>query len=339
MWILEIFFVATLATTAPSVTPAPPLGPLVPLEEDSVDVFIDEMAAKHGFDRGELERVFGRIRSSAKIVELMDRQAKLKPWQDYRALFVNREKITHGFRFWRNNADKLAEAREKYGVPEEVIIAVIGVETHYGRNTGRFGVLEALTTLAFDYPKRSKMFRLELEHYLLLAREETLALATPRGSYAGAMGIAQFMPGSYRRYAIDFDGDGKRDLFENTSDAIGSVANYLTAHGWQRGEPVAIPANVESSAATSFEASKLSTRASLEELKNRGVTVSGAYPGEKEAIPLALHNREGAEYWLAFDNFYVITRYNNSVYYAMAVYQLSRELRKQKDAQAAAADR
>lgn len=332
MWILELFLLTTLATAAPSVAPAPPL-------EDSVSVFIDEMAAKHGFDRGELERVFGQIRSSAKIVELMDRQAKRKPWQDYRALFVNREKITHGFRFWRNNAAKLAEARAKYGVPEEVIIAVIGIETHYGKNTGRFRVLEALTTLAFDYPKRSKMFRLELEHYLLLAREETMALATPRGSYAGAMGIAQFMPGSYRRYAIDFDGDGKRDLFENASDAIGSVANYLTAHGWQRGEPVAVPANVERSAATSFEASKLSTRVRLDELKIRGVTVSGVYPGEKEAIPLALHNREGAEYWLGFDNFYVITRYNNSVYYAMAVYQLSRELRKQHDAQADEDDR
>ena len=332
MWILELFFLTTVATAAPSVAPAPAL-------EHSVNVFIDEMAAKHGFDRGELERVFGRIRSSAKIVELMDRQAKRKPWQDYRALFVNREKITHGFRFWRNNAAKLAEARAKYGVPEEVIIAIIGIETHYGKNTGRFRVLEALTTLAFDYPKRSKMFRLELEHYLLLAREETMALATPRGSYAGAMGIAQFMPGSYRRYAIDFDGDGKRDLFENASDAIGSVANYLTAHGWQRGEPVAVPANVERSAATSFEASKLSTRVRLDELKIRGVTVSGVYPGEKEAIPLALHNREGAEYWLGFDNFYVITRYNNSVYYAMAVYQLSRELRKQHDAQADEDDR
>ena len=336
MWILELFLVATVATAAPSVTPPPPLRPL---EKDSVNVFIDEMAAKHGFDRSELERAFGRIRSSARIVELMNRQAKRKHWQDYRALFVNREKITHGFRFWRNNADKLAEAREKYGVPEEVIIAVIGVETHYGRNTGGFRVLEALATLAFDYPKRSKMFRLELEHYLLLAREETMGLATPRDSYAGAMGIAQFMPGSYRRYAIDFDGDGKRDLFENNSDAIGSVANYLTAHGWQRGEPVAIPASVESAAAASFEASKLSTRVRLEELKNRGVTVSGVYPGEKEAIPLALHNRDGREYWLGFDNFYVITRYNNSVYYAMAVYQLSRELRKQHDAQAAARDR
>jgi len=333
VWTLELFLVATVAATAPMVTPAPPL------EEDSVDVFIDEMAGKHGFDRGELERVFGQIRSSARIVELMDRQAKRKPWQDYRDLFVNPEKIKHGFRFWRNNADKLTEAREKYGVPEEVIIAVIGVETHYGRNTGRFKVLEALTTLAFDYPKRSKMFRLELEHYLLLAREETMALATPRGSYAGAMGIAQFMPGSYRRYAVDFDGDGKRDLFENASDAIGSVANYLTAHGWQRGEPVAIPATVESSEASSFEASKLSTRVRLDELRDRGVTVSGSFPAEKEAIPLALHNREGAEYWLGFDNFYVITRYNNSVYYAMAVYQLSRELRKEHDARAAGGDR
>ena len=305
-------------------------------QTQAVQSFIAEMADKHGFDRAELQEVFGDTRFRPRIVELMNKQTKPKPWDDYRTLFINNEKITGGRRFWQSNRAQLALASEKYGVPEEIVVAVIGVETHYGRHTGRFKVLEALTTLAFDYPARASLFRLELEHYLLLAREESMPLGTPLGSYAGAMGIAQFMPGSYRRYAVDFDGDGKRDLFDNTTDAIGSVANYLTAHGWQRNEPVAAPAILEGTRAKPpFEASKLSTRFSLEELKRRGVTAPGTFAGTKRAIPLMLENRDGAEYWLGFDNFYVITRYNHSTYYAMAVYQLSQALRKDQEQRAA----
>jgi membrane-bound lytic murein transglycosylase B len=305
-------------------------------QTQAVHSFIDEMVGKHGFDRGELQNVFGTMRFRPRIVELMNRQAKRKPWNEYRSLFINAEKITGGRRFWQSHRDELALASERYGVPAEIIVAVIGVETHYGRHTGRFKVLEALTTLAFDYPKRAAMFRTELEHYLLLAREEALPLNAPLGSYAGAMGIAQFMPGSYRRYAVDFDGDGKRDLFANTSDAIGSVANYLTAHGWQRNEPVAAPAILEGAHATPpFEASRLSSRYSLEELKERGVTATGAFPTTKRAIPLTLERHDGPEYWLGFDNFYVITRYNHSTYYAMAVYQLAEALKQDQQQRAA----
>lgn len=302
----------------------------------AVQSFIVEMADKHGFDRGKLQEVFGDARFRGRIVELMDKQTTRKPWNEYRSLFVNPEKITGGRRFWAQNRAPLALASEKYGVPPEIIVAVIGVETHYGRHTGRFKVLEALTTLAFDYPKRAPMFRTELEHYLLLAREESMPLGTPLGSYAGAMGIAQFMPGSYRRYAVDFDGDGRRDLFGNTTDAIGSVANYLTAHGWQRNEPVAVPATLEgASSKPPFEAARLSSRYSLEELKQHGVSATGAFPRSKRAIPLRLERSDGPEYWLGFDNFYVITRYNHSTYYAMAVYQLARELRRDQDRRAA----
>lgn len=306
-------------------------------QRTSVQSFIAEMADKHGFDRTELEKAFDGTRLRPRIVELMNRQAQPLPWNEYRSRFVNREKIDGGRRFWGEYAGELEAASRKYGVPEEIIIAVIGVETHYGRHTGNFKVLEALTTLAFDYPKRAAQFRLELEHFLLLSREESLPLGKPLGSYAGAMGIAQFMPGSYRRYAVDFDGDGRRDLFENPADAIGSVANYLTAHGWQRDEPVAAPARLEGlDARPPFEAARLSTRYSLEELRRRGVSATGAFPRTKRAIPLTLENHDGAEHWLGFDNFYVITRYNHSTYYAMAVYQLSRELRKDRDARAAA---
>jgi membrane-bound lytic murein transglycosylase B len=259
-------------------------------------------------------------------------------WEEYRSLFVTPEKIEAGETFWRQNEAALELARQRYGVPEEIIIAVIGVETHYGRQTGKFKVLEALATLAFEYPRRAPLFRVELEHFLLLTREESLPLADPLGSYAGAMGIAQFMPGSYRRYAIDFDGDGRRDLFLNPVDAIGSVANYLTAHGWQRNGRVAAEAEVEGSGVESFREAKLSSRYTLEDLRARGVTVLGAEPANGSAIPLTLQRRNGPEYWLGFENFYVITRYNQSVSYAMAVFQLGREIRAHREAAAVAPD-
>ncbi len=299
-----------------------------PSERDrALAVFVDEMVARHGFTRDELDQAFSSARSVPQILELMNRAASPKPWDEYRSLFVTSEKIAGGARFWGENAEALALARERYGVPEEIVIAVIGIETHYGRNRGQFKVLEALKTLAFEYPRRANEFRVELEHFLLLSREESMTLGAPLGSYAGAMGIAQFMPGSYRRYAIDFDGDGRRDLFENTQDAIGSIANYLTAHGWQRNALVALPAEVSESGAEPFRSGKLSTRYRLSELLSFGVTTTPAQPEAASAIPLTLENRTGPEYWLGFDNFYVITRYNQSVHYAMAVHQLSEEIR------------
>lgn len=296
--------------------------------DPAVTAFIDEMVGKHGFDRATLAKTFGKIQFLPRIVSLMDKQSKPLSWNEYRARFVTREKLDRGARFWEEHERALALASDRYGVPPEVIVAILGVETHYGKNSGRFNVLEALTTLAFNYPRRSQLFRLELEQFLLLGLEEPLMLNDPVGSYAGAMGIAQFMPGSYRRYAVDFDGDGKRDLFGNPSDAIGSVANYLTAYGWQRDAPIAVAASVKSGADKTFANAELSTRLSLEELSGLGITARGAFDQSRSSIPLTLRNPAGPEYWLGFDNFYVITRYNHSVYYAMAVYQLSDELRK-----------
>jgi membrane-bound lytic murein transglycosylase B len=296
------------------------------------------MVARHGFTRAELDRAFGSARSLPEIVELMNRAADPKPWEDYRSLFVTSEKVAGGDRFWSENAEALEQARQRYGVPEEIVTAVVGIETHYGRNRGRFRVLDALATLAFEYPRRANEFRLELEHFLLLSREESLPLEDPLGSYAGAMGIAQFMPGSYRRYAVDFDGDGRRDLFQNNRDAIGSVANYLTAHGWQRDAPVAAPAQVSNPGSEPFLSGKLSARYRLSDLLHLGIRTEGVHPAETRAIPLTLKNRSGSEYWLGFENFYVITRYNQSAYYAMAVHQLSEEIRRRRQQTRAIAD-
>ncbi|MGH9324711.1 MAG: lytic murein transglycosylase B [Vicinamibacteria bacterium] len=319
-------FLLTIALI-PALAPSPATPSSRGERERAVEDFLEEMTARHGFSRDELDEVFGSARSLPRIVELMDRAVEPKPWEDYRSLFITDEKIAGGARFWSQNRGALELARQRYGVPEEIVTAVIGIETNYGKNKGRFKVLEALATLAFEYPRRSQEFRLELEHFLLLTREESMPLAGPLGSYAGAMGIAQFMPGSYRRYAIDFDGDGRRDLFDNTWDAIGSVANYLTAHGWERDAPVAAPAEVSDSKAQPFRSGKLWTRYPLEELESFGIRSVGASREARSAIPLALRNRASSEYWLGFDNFYVITRYNHSVHYAMAVFQLGEEIR------------
>lgn len=291
-----------------------------------VAAFIVDMAQKHRMDRETLAQEFDGVRFRNRIIELMDKQSKRLPWTDYRSRFVNEAKLSRGLRFWQDQEAALELARRRYGVPPEIIVAILGVETHYGKNKGSFGVLEALTTLAFQYPKRAELFRLELEHFLLLAMEEPLPLREPVGSYAGAMGIAQFMPGSYRRYAVDFDGDGRRDLFANEADAIGSVANYLTAYGWQRGAPVAVPATLDARAKPTFDEAELTTRIPLETLRESGVSAVGAFESSLAAIPLTLWNGDSSEFWLGFENFYVITRYNHSTYYAMAVFQLSQEL-------------
>ncbi len=202
-----------------------------------------------------------------------------------------------------------------------MITSIIGVETRYGKVTGSYRVLDTLVTLAFNYPKRAALFRRELEHYLLLTREVGLSPLNMRGSFAGAIGLAQFMPTSYRRYGVDFDGDGKCDLSTNPVDAIGSVANYFVAHGWKTGEPVAVRAQL-----TGNPGQPPDTRRSLDAWKKLGVVPTEEVPSDLEAVMISLQTKEGTEYWLGFRNFHVITRYNNSIHYAMAVYELSREI-------------
>jgi membrane-bound lytic murein transglycosylase B len=317
--IAGFFLVAAVEVTAAERTSPEP--------NREVQLFIESMAEKHGFDAATLEGLFNQARFEPRILDTMTKSAGRKTWDDYRVLFVNGDHIQRGVRFWDENADALAKARGSYGVPEELITAIIGIETHYGRNTGRFRVLDALTTLAFQYPPRAETFLAELEQYLLLTREEQISPLEARGSYAGAMGIAQFMPGSYRYFAVDFDGDGRRDLFDNTADAIGSVANYLSRHGWRAGERTVVRAQVAGEHYLPYANSGLDLDHLVAQWKWLGVTPTEELLGNEAAMLFSLTRPAGPEYWLGLNNFYVITRYNRSSYYAMAVHELGLEIR------------
>jgi membrane-bound lytic murein transglycosylase B len=291
--------------------------------------FIRQMAARHGFNPAQLQALFDRVQPQPSILAAMSRPAEAKPWHEYRAMFINSRRIQGGVEFWRAHAASLVRAEQVHGVPPEIVIAIIGVETQYGGNMGRHRVLEALATLAFDYPRRADFFRKELEAFLLLTRAEGVDPLALRGSYAGAMGWGQFMPTSYLNYAVDFDGDGHRDLWRNPRDAIGSVANYFRQHGWRPGEPVVVPARVSGSAYSDLITRRLATppEDSVASWRARGVAPLIPVGDGRAALLLELQGRVGPEHWLAFHNFYVITRYNRSQLYAMAVYQLGREIR------------
>ena len=305
-------------------TPSDTKQPSTP--KQSLTKFIEEMVQKHNFDRDKLTVTLGKARFLPQIIALMEKQSSPLPWNQYRDRFINEEKLQQGLLFWRKNSEKLKTARNRYGVPEEIIVAIVGIETHYGQNKGNVKVIEALKTLAFHYPKRSELFRLQLEHFLLLSQEESISLSQVQGSYAGAIGVAQFLPSSYRHYAVDFNGDGKRDLIDSTSDAIGSIANYLTAYGWQRNQPIAVPAILEDST-HAFGTNDISKQFTLQHLQQQGVRAIGVFTSSTKAVPLMLESENDKEHWLGFNNFYVITRYNQSVYYAMSVFQLSQNLK------------
>ena len=298
--------------------------------------FIIAMHQQHGFDVDQLTREFSQIHSNATVLRAI-RPAAVpelqRSWPRYRERFVNERRTRYGLRFWQENAAELARAEAIYGVPAPVIVAIIGVETEYGRNMGKFSALEALATLAFDYPPRAPFFRNELEQLLLLARENQISALDLKGSYAGAIGIPQFMPSSQRRYAVDFDGDSRIDLRRSTIDAIGSVARFLQMHGWQSGAPVALPASVDGDPAPLIAAG-IKPQASLQQLALQGVlTAQIAAPdfgpfAERPAALIDLPSPDQpTEYWVGFDNFYVITRYNRSSFYAMSVFQLAEALR------------
>lgn len=281
--------------------------------------FIDEMVEKHHFKRDELTVLFENANYKPRIIEAISRPATIKPWLEYRAAFVNEKRIKPGLLFWKKYQPALRRAEKKYGVPQEIIVALIGVETLYGQNAGDFRVIDALTTLAFDYPRRAAFFRDELENYLLLAREQQFDLLAIRGSYAGAMGIPQFMPGSYRKYAVDFDGDHKTDILHEPVDAIGSIGNYLKGYGWIKGGLIA------SRAKLTGEIPAASTQRSLAEWRQLGVVVQGRQAGNSRLLDFTV--QDGKEYWLGYNNFDVITRYNNSDFYAMSVFELAEALK------------
>lgn len=296
------------------------------LQRPELRSFIDEMVARHQFDRLALIELFGQVRPRPEIVEAISNPAEAKPWHVYRRIFLTESRIEGGLEFWARHEGLLEQAQERFGVPPEIIVAIIGIETRYGRYHGKFPVIEALATLAFDYPKRSRFFRSELEQYLLLTREEGIDPMSLNGSYAGAMGGPQFISSSYRRYAVDFDGDGRRDLWESDADIIGSVANYFAVHGWRPGERIAVPAAVPADKADSLPDMGLKPQYTVERLRALGVEPKGEVADDALATVISLEQTDGMEYWLGLHNFYVITRYNHSALYAMAAYQLSREI-------------
>lgn len=286
--------------------------------------FINEMVAKHQFRHDELVRVFNEAQHRQDIIDTMNNPSTTRPWLDYRASFVNKKRIDGGMKFWLKYQNALERAEQQYGVPQEIIIAIIGVETLYGRHAGNHRTLDALTTLTFDYPRRMDFFRSELEQYLLLVREQNFDMLSIRASYAGALGIPQFMPSSYRRVAVDFNGDGKVDLMNEPEDAIGSVANYMRQYGWKPGEPIAVKA----SASDVSRPNDVGAARTLAAWSDLGVTAQADTRNAVYAYLLDFTVPGGKEYWFGFNNFAVITTYNNSIYYAMSVYQLAAELRK-----------
>jgi membrane-bound lytic murein transglycosylase B len=291
--------------------------------------FINDMQTRHQFSADALTRLFREARIRDSIIKAISRPAERKPWYQYRPIFLTNSRIEGGVEFWHKNRDSLEKAQDEYGVDPAIIVAIIGVETRYGRHSGRYRVLDALTTLAFAYPPRSKFFRKELEQYLIMTRDFQLDPLSLKGSYAGAMGQPQFISSSYRNFAVDFDGDGLSDIWQNPTDAIGSVANYFKEHGWQTGKPVAFPVTVSEDQYLQLGQDGLKPHASLETLRAGGIQVPEQLPGDMQVKLLRYENPDNYEYWLGLDNFYVITRYNHSALYAMAVFQLSEEIRSQ----------
>jgi len=311
-------------TTLANAAPTPPTF----ADETAVIDFARDLEQRHGLNASELLGEFAQTSPNARVLQLIKppESPLQRSWERYRPRFLNNRRIDGGVRFWQENQVALARARALYGVPEEIIVAIIGVETEYGQNTGGFRVLEALATLAFHYPPRAEFFRTELEQFLLLARENNLDPLAIKGSFAGAIGIPQFMPGSQRRYAVDFDGDRRVDLAGSVDDAIGSVAHFLEQHGWQAGQPVAVPALTAGEPEPALREAGIRPSWKVAELRERGV-IGAADPQATVALIDLVSPERATEYWLGFDNFYVITRYNRSSFYAMSVFQLAEEIR------------
>ncbi|MDN7123337.1 lytic murein transglycosylase B [Pseudidiomarina sp. 1APP75-32.1] len=290
--------------------------------------FINELVSEHNFDRDEVAGLLAQAELNQAVLDAIQRPWEAKPWHQYYPIFLTEKRLAAGLKFWQKHADSLGKAEQQFGVPAEVIVAIIGVETFYGGYLGNYKVLDALYTLGFHYPPRQSFFRSELKEFLLLARDEQLAATELKGSYAGAMGYGQFISSSYRHYAVDFDGDGVRDLLNNPVDAIGSVANYFVRNGWRPNAPVAIelpatPANAE------LASDGLKLTATVGQLTAAGLELPPEHAelaADLDAKVFRFEQPEGADYWLGLHNFYVITRYNRSPLYAMVVHQFSQQL-------------
>ncbi len=298
-------------------------------DQVAVDKFINIMVTQHQFERTKLETLFKSVEIKSHIIEAIQRPAEGISWYKYRKIFIQKKRIQDGVKFWKKNQQSLSAMQQQYGLPEEIMVAIIGVETFYGTRTGGHRVIDALATLGFAYPKRSKFFLSELEHFLLLCREEKMSPLEPVGSYAGAMGIPQFMPSSYRHYAADFDGDAKRDIWNNPADAIASVAHYFAKHHWQPGEAIAFPVTAIGEQYKKVLTKGLKPDTSVAQLKKYKLQIPAQVPANEKVKLLSFEQKTGNDLWIGLENFYVITRYNHSSLYAMAVFQLSQAIKEQ----------
>jgi membrane-bound lytic murein transglycosylase B len=291
--------------------------------------FVDKMVAEHGFDRDALNATLRSATIDQSILDAIAKPAeRVVPWYEYRAIFVNEARIAAGTRFWTEHAGTIQSISERYGVAPEMLVAIVGVETYFGQRTGKYRVLDSLATLAFAYPPRAKFFSGELEQFLLLTREEGLDPKTPMGSYAGAMGAGQFIPSSFRTYAVDADGDGKRDIWNDWADVLGSIANYFKKSGWKTGEPVADPATRSAAWNGPEPSNALELADTVGSLEKQGYVFSTSEAADEPAAAFALEAQGGgSEFWIGYHNFKVITRYNRSPKYALAAHQLGQAIR------------
>jgi membrane-bound lytic murein transglycosylase B len=299
------------------------------LDTDRADVrlFIESMVSEHDYDRATLEAVLQNAETQESILKAISKPAeKTLQWHEYRDIFLTDERIKAGAAFWREHDAELQRISGATGVSIEILVGIIGVETYFGRITGGYRVLDALSTLAFDYPPRSKFFRSELKHFLLLVREEEMDATDATGSYAGAMGRPQFMPSSFREYAVDSNDDGKRDIWSNWTDVIGSVANYFVRHGWVADAQVVAQARLGEQWRGETPKNTIKPKETITSLSHQGVLFVTDLPGDQKSHLQTLDGEDGKEYWVGFHNFFVITRYNTSVMYALAVHQLGQEI-------------
>jgi membrane-bound lytic murein transglycosylase B len=312
-WLQRVVFTTTLLLSLQAGA--------IDTQRDDVQQFISGRADKDQFDAVYVEDVLSRSTVQQKILEAMSRPAeKVMPWHKYRAIFITPERIAAGVKFYGEHRDTLVRIEKETGVPPEMVLGIVGVESYFGRITGKHRVVDALVTLGFDYPPRSKFFRSELNQAFLLAREEDMDLEELVGSYAGAMGPPQFIPSSYRNFAVDGDGDGKRDLINNWQDILASVANYFAVHKWRAGQPVAVRATLQSTDIKPNE--KLKPRYTVGKLSQSGVAFTTELDNSAKADLWSLEGATATENWVGFNNLYVITRYNHSIMYALAAWQL-----------------
>jgi membrane-bound lytic murein transglycosylase B len=297
------------------------------------EAFAQKAASKYQLDPQQVLAWLEQAEFKQSIVDAISRPAEAKPWYLYRPIFLTPERIDQGVEFWREHEAEIAHASDRFGVDPQVIVAIIGVETFYGRITGNYRVLDALATLAFHYPNtgndRSEFFASELMNFFALGIEENIPVDAVTGSYAGAMGLGQFMPSSYLEYAVDMDGDGRRDLWKSLDDIIGSVANYLHRHGWKMGEPIVYPLTATEGAKLELVADRdFKPQKSMLEVSEGGFASALPVDGDALVSIVRLQEEDASSYWLGFNNFYVITRYNRSPLYAMAVFDLSEAIRR-----------